>query len=144
MTFAGGPLNNYAMHGIARMAEVLRGHADQIGLVTGNGGFLTKHAFCVFASEPPAHEYRHDEPQQQVDAMPTRELSESPCGPAGIESYTVMFDRDGPSIGFAACLLPDGRRAWANTRDAEVLDAMMAEEFCGRQGRIDTGGTVTF
>lgn len=144
MTFAGGPLNNYAMHGIARMAEVLRGHAGDIGLVTGNGGFLTKHAFCVFASEPPAREFRHGEPQRQVDAVATRELSESARGPAVIESYTVMFGREGPTTAFAACLLPDGRRAWANTRDAEVLDAMVAEEFCGRQGRIDTGGTVTF
>ncbi len=144
MTFAGGPLNNYAMHGIARMAEALRGHEGDIGLVTGNGGFLTKHAFCVFGSEPPASEFRHDEPQQQVDATPTRELSESACGPAAIESYTVMFGRDGPDIGLAACLLPDGRRTWANTRDAEVLDAMMAEEFCGKRGRIDAGGTVTF
>lgn len=144
MTFAGGPLNNYAMHGMARMADVLRGHEGDIGLVTGNGGFLTKHAFCVFSSEPPAHEFQHDEPQQRVDAMPARELSESACGAARIESYTVMFGRDGPDIGLAACLLPDGRRTWANTRDAEVLDAMIAEEFCGRQGRIDTDGTVTF
>ena len=144
MTFAGGPLNNYAMHGIARMVEVLRTHAGDIGLVTGNGGFLTKHAFCLFASEPPVREFRHDESQQQVDAMPTRDLSETPCGPAGVESYTVMFGRDGPNIGLAACLLPDGRRTWANTRDTEVLDAMMAEEFCGRQCRIDAGGTVTF
>ena len=144
MAFAGGPLNNYAMHGIARMAEVLREHAGDIGLVTGNGGFLTKHAFGVFASEPPARAFRHDEPQDQVDAMPTRELAESASGPVEIESYTVMFGHDGPSIGLAACLLPDNRRAWANTRDADVLDAMVAEEFCGRQAHIDMGGTVTF
>lgn len=30
------------------------------------------------------------------------------------------------------------------SRDADALDAMMAEEFCGRQGRIDAGGTVAF
>ncbi len=144
MAFAGGPLNNYAMHAIARMAEVLRDSAGDIGLVTGNGGFLTKHAFAVFSCEPPTRAYGHDEPQERVDAMPTCELAESARGPAEIESYTVMFSRDGPTIGLAACLLPDGRRAWGNTRDADVLDTMLAEEFCGRQARIDTGGTVTF
>ena len=144
MAFAGGPLNNYAMHGIARMAQVLRERAGDIGLVTGNGGFLTKHALAVFSSEPPARAFRHDEPQDQVDAMPTRELAESARGSVTLESYTVMFGRDGPSIGLAACLLSDGRRAWANTRDADVLDAMTTEEFCGRQAHIDTRGTVTF
>ena len=144
MAFAGGPLNNYAMHGIARMAEVLRDSAGDIGLVTGNGGFLTKHAFAVFSSEPPAQAFRHDEPQDRVDAMPTRELAETACGPVTVESYTVMFGRDGPNIGLAACLLPDGRRAWANTRDAEVLGAMVAEEFCGRQAHLETVGRVIF
>ena len=144
MAFAGGPLNNYAMHGIARMAQVLRERAGDVGLVTGNGGFLTKHALAVFSSEPPARAFRHDEPQDQVDAMPTRELAESARGSVTLESYTVMFGRDGPNIGLAACLLSDGRRAWANTRDADVLDAMMTEEFCGRQAHIDTRGTVTF
>ena len=144
MAFAGGPLNNYAMHGIARMAEVLRDSAGDIGLVTGNGGFLTKHAFAVFSCEPPTRAYGHDEPQQRVDAMPTCELAESARGSAEIESYTVMFGRDGPSIGLAACLLPDGRRAWANTTDAEALDAMLTQEFCGRPAHIDMGGTVTF
>ena len=53
LTFGGGPMNNYVMHGIARMAEVLRGDPGARGLVTGNGGYLTKHAFCVYSSEPP-------------------------------------------------------------------------------------------
>ena len=144
MSFAGGPLNNYSMHGMARMAEVLREHPGDLGLVTGNGGFLTKHAFCVLSSEPPAQPYRHDEPQAAVDAMPTRDLAETASGPAEIESYTVMFGREGPAIGLAACRLPDGRRTWANTRDKQVMHAMTAEEFCGRQACVETDGSVTF
>ncbi len=144
MSFAGGPLNNYSMHGMARMAQVLRGQTGDIGLVTGNGGFLTKHAFCVFSSEPPARPYRYDEPQDAVDALPTRELAENARGPVEIESYTVMFGREGPSIGLAACRLPDGRRTWANTRDTDVLRAMTAEEFCGRPAHVETDGGVTF
>ena len=35
------------------------------------------------------------------------------AGPATIEAYTVMHDRDGaPETAIAACLLADGRRAW--------------------------------
>ena len=143
MSFAGGPLNNYSMHAIARMADVLREHAGDIGLVSGNGGFLTKHAFGVFASEPPARPYHHDAPQHAADALPTRELAESARGSVEIESYTVMFRREGPTIGLAACLLPDGRRTWANTGNTEMLRAMVAEEFCGRQAQIEADGTVS-
>ena len=55
-----------------------------------------------------------------------------------------MFGREGPGIGLAACLLPDGRRTWTNTRDADVLDAMTSEDFCGRQAHIEADGTVRF
>ena len=72
----------------------------------GAPALLTKHAFGLFASEPPARAYRHDEPQEQVDAMPTRELAESAHGPAEIESYTVMFGREvPPSASPPACAL---------------------------------------
>ena len=51
LTFGGGPMNNYVMHSIARMAEVLRGDRNARGLVTANGGYLTKHAFGVYSSQ---------------------------------------------------------------------------------------------
>ena len=53
LTFAGGPLNNYVMHSIARMAELLREAPGERGLITANGGHLTKHAFGVYSTEPP-------------------------------------------------------------------------------------------
>ena len=73
LTFGGGPMNNYVMHGIARMAEVLRGDPGAMGLVTGNGGYLTKHAFCVYSTAPPERPFAHEDLQAQVDALPKRE-----------------------------------------------------------------------
>ena len=55
-----------------------------------------------------------------------------------------MFDRDGPSVGLAACRLDDGGRTWGNTRDGDVLDAMISEEFCGKRARLDAQGALTF
>ena len=142
LTFGGGPLNNYVMHAIARMAEVLRERPEDTGLVTSNGGFITKHAFGVYAAAPPPAGFRHAVPQAEVDAMPTRELAPDYVGEAEVEAYTVMYGAEGPSVGLAACRLADGRRTWGNTEDPEVLAAMTAEEFCGRQVRVDSAGAM--
>ena len=142
LTFGGGPLNNYVMHAIARMAEVLRERPGEIGLVSSNGGFITKHAFGVYSAAPPRERFRHDEPQARIDAMPTREVAETHAGPVEIESYTVMFDAEGPTVGLVACRLDDGRRAWGSTRDRDVLAAMIREEFCGRSARLAAAGQV--
>ena len=141
LTFGGGPLNDYVMHSIATMVEVLRADPGSKGLVTANGGFLAKHAFGIYSTEPPPGPFRHESPQQRIDALPRREVCIDHRGPATIESYTVMYDLAGAEIGHAACLLEDGRRTWANTRDADAMAAMASEELCGRPVEIDGHGS---
>ena len=48
LPFAGGPWNNYPMHGIAMVMNDLRAGAGANGLVWANGGYTTKHAFGVY------------------------------------------------------------------------------------------------
>jgi acetyl-CoA C-acetyltransferase len=144
LTFAGGPLNNYVMHGIATMVEVLRRDAGRKGLVTANGGFLTKHAFGVYSTAPPAQAFRHQDVQDEVDALPSRDVVVDFNGAVTLESYTVMYGNDGPQVAHCAALLPDGRRTWANTADPAVMNAMTKEEFCGRAARIDGAGNIDF
>ena len=95
LSFAGGPWNNYVTHSIATMAGLLRDDPGTLGLVTANGGFITKHAFGVYRTEPPATPFRHADLQAEVDALPTRGLCEDPDGEVTIEAWTVMHDRDG-------------------------------------------------
>ena len=76
--------------------------------------------------------------------MPTREAVPAFDGPVEIESYTVMYGSDGPSAALAACLLDDGRRAWGNTDDPQVMHAMVNEEFCGRPARLREAGNIEF
>jgi acetyl-CoA C-acetyltransferase len=136
LTFAGGPLNNYVMHSIARAVELLREQRHAKCLITANGGYLTKHAFGVYAATPPEVAFRHQDVQAEVDATPAREVVVDYTGDATVEGYTVMYGAEGPSIGHLACRLPDGRRAWANCEDPATLVAMTREEFCGRAVRI--------
>lgn len=164
LTFGGGPLNNYVMHSIARTAELLRETSDGRALVTANGGMLTKHSFGIYGKTRPSDGFRHQNLQEQVDREPRREVAVEHTGEATIESYTVVFGGGGvarpttnyasiygksasagsePSLAHLACILPDGRRTWANLEEPEVLEAMCTEEFCGRQVRIDGAGSAT-
>jgi acetyl-CoA C-acetyltransferase len=144
LTFGGGPLNNYVMHSIARMAEVLREDRGAKGLVTANGGYLTKHAFGVYSAQPPAQAFRHEDLQAKVDATPKRDVAMAHRGDVTVESYAVMYGADAPTIAHVACRLPDGRRAWGNCSEASVLEAMTREEFCGQPAKLDGASSVSF
>ncbi len=144
LTFAGGPHNNYVMHSIATMAECLRTDPGTKGLITANGGYLAKHAFGIYSTEPPEHGFQHADLQAEVDLTPRREAVVNFDGEVTAESYTVMYGDDGPQVGHVSCLTPDGRRTWANATSKEVVNAMTQEEFCGKSARIDGEGNIEF
>lgn len=146
LSFAGGPWNNYPMHAIATMVGELRERPGEIGLVWANGGYATKHSFGVYSTDPPEAGFRHGSPQAQVDALPRRELAspEEAAGPATVEAYTVMHDRDGaPELSIAACLLADGRRAWGTSDDPDVHAAFMDGEWVGRPITLSPTATLS-
>jgi acetyl-CoA C-acetyltransferase len=143
LTWAGGPLNDYVMHSVARMAELLRAKPGARGLVTANGGYITKHAFGVYSTEPPAQPFGHEDLQDAVDATPRREVAMQHDGSAEVEGYTVMYDGDKPGTAYLAALLDDGRRVWARLDDGDTMAAMTREEFCGRRVSIH-GNAATF
>jgi len=145
LSFAGGPWNNYVMHGIATVMNDLRNGAGTTGLVWANGGFATKHSFGIYSTEPPAEGFRHGNPQDEIDAMPRREVAEGhdAVAPVTIEAYTVIHDRHGnPEVAYAACLLADGRRAWAMSTDIELATAMCVGEWVGRQAQVAAGSIL--
>jgi acetyl-CoA C-acetyltransferase len=143
LSFAGGPWNNYVMHSIATMATVLREDAGSRGLVTANGGFITKHAFGVYSTDPPAEGFGHADVQQEVDALPSRALAADHVGPVTVEAWTVMHGRDGaPENGIAVGLTDDGRRAWATTNDPDALKVMVTEELGGRRVEVLEGSRL--
>ena len=145
LSFAGGPWNNYVMHAIATVVTDLRERLGELGLVWGNGGFVTKHAFGIYGTRPPEHGFRHGSPQAEVDALPRRDhaTTADAIGPATIEAYTVMHDREGrPERAIAACLLPDGRRAWGTSEAADVRTALVDGEWVGTPVTLTPDGTL--
>ena len=145
LSFAGGPWNNYVMHAIATVMNDLRAAPAETGLVWGNGGYATKHAFGVYSASPPTSSYRYGYPQDEIDALPRRELAsiEAADGLATIEAYTVMHSRSGePETALAACLLADGRRAWATSTATDVAVTMCEGEWVGHAVTLDRDGML--
>jgi acetyl-CoA C-acetyltransferase len=145
LTFAGGPWNNYPMHAIATVVGELRERAEAHGFVWANGGFATKHSFGVYSTRPPDRPFAHANPQAEIDGLPFRELSPmaDAAGPATIEAYTVMFSRDGqPEQAIAACLAPDGRRAWGMSSEIDLAAAMCEGEWVGVAVTLDADGEM--
>jgi acetyl-CoA C-acetyltransferase len=146
LSFAGGPWNNYVSHSLATMQRVLREDAGSIGLVTANGGLITKHAMGVYSTEPPrSGGYRWASPQDEVDAAGSVELATDWTGAVAVEAATVMHDRDGqPELCILLTRTLDDRRAWGTTDDAESMQVIVTEEPVGRRGEIDADGRFSF
>ena len=142
LTFAGGPLNNYVTHSIATMMDRLRADAGTVGLVSANGGFLTKHAIGIYSTEPPATPYRAEDVQATVDRVPPHAVDETYAGPVTIEAYTVMHGQDGPEVGLCALTTPAGARTWGRVTDLVAAAAMTREEAIGRAAHLGADGTV--
>jgi acetyl-CoA C-acetyltransferase len=138
LSFAGGPWNNPVGHALAAMVDVLREDPGSLGLVTANGGIVDKHAFGVLGTEPPAGGWRYEHPQDLIDAAPGREVDGEHRGPATIETWTVVHERDGSmSRAIVACLTADGVRTWAESTDAAFMAAAERSDLTGTEVTID-------
>jgi acetyl-CoA C-acetyltransferase len=144
LSFAGGPWNNYVTHAIASMVNTLRNDAGSRGLVWGNGGFISKHGFGVYSTEPPAQPFRVAEsapdPSESVERTPVANHE----GPVTVESYTVMYDRDSaPEAGYVAATVGTAGRTWLHTTDAAVCQELLEADPLGHTVTRSADGVLT-
>jgi acetyl-CoA C-acetyltransferase len=143
LTFAGGPWNNYVSHSIATMAERLVAAPGQVGLITANGGYLTKHSFGVYGTEPPKNEFRWQDVQSVVDAEPTVVAEDGWSGTGTLETWTTPVNRDGTAEKvFVAVRTPGGSRALAVVTDPSQAEASMREDIAGAKVTVHPDGTA--
>ena len=129
------------MHAIATMCDLLRTKPGSYGLITANGGYLTKHATGIYSTEPVQCRWQREDPasyQEDIDNLDYPVVTETPSGAAKIETYTVCFKRGSPYRGIViGRQLSDNARFVANTPDdAEFLHRFLSEEQLGRQGTV--------
>ncbi len=144
LTFAGGPWSNYVTHSIATMAELLTANPGRRGLITANGGYLTKHSFGVYGTDPPTSEFRWEDTQSAVDREPTRDAVVEWEGVGTVESWTTPFGRDGqPEKAFLSVRTPDEHRTLALIADPAAAAATVGDDIAGAKVAIRADGTAT-
>jgi acetyl-CoA C-acetyltransferase len=127
------------------MVDALRADPGSIGLTTALGWYATKHSAGVWSTTPPSQFVRVDpeRTQAEADALPRREPADLIDGTMTVEATSVVMERDGsPSIAIVTGLLPDGRRAVANSRDPDALLDMTREPWEGRSVEITNDGAT--
>ncbi|QUR67623.1 acetyl-CoA acetyltransferase [Mycobacterium spongiae] len=146
LTFAGGPWSNYVTHSIATMAELLAANPGRRGLISANGGYLTKHSFGVYGTEPPAA-FRWENLQSAVDREPTTRGLVQWEGIGTVEAWTTPFTRDAqPEKAFLAVRTPDGSRSLAVILDPASVEATVredGEDLAGAKVAVAADGSAT-
>src|SRR3978361_1139818 len=107
-TVTGGPLNTYMTHAACAMVRQLRGGA-RLGLLYGQGGFVTKHHALVLSREAPPQALAQDtsvqaEADRHRGAVP--EFVTEATGKGSLESFTVLYGRTGEVEHGVAMLRP--------------------------------------
>jgi acetyl-CoA C-acetyltransferase len=140
LPYFGGAGNNYVMHSIATMMEVLRRNPGKFGLLNANGWFVTKHALGIYSTEVPAGEWQRENPatyQEEILDQETPPFTEMPEGEATVETYTVLHGRKGVERGLVIGRLADGSRFIAETpADQATLQSLMERDALGLAGRV--------
>jgi len=143
LAFFGGPGNAYVLHSIAEAVEWLRRGKGRYGMVTGNGGLLSKQSVGIYSTLPGTGRWQREDPaayQPGLDAVPAPRIELAPHGAARIETYTVLCDKGVPARGvIVGRLLADDARFVANTPAdrPEILPWLMDGE------PLDATGTVS-
>jgi acetyl-CoA C-acetyltransferase len=97
LTFFGAPLNTYMTHAACAMVRSLRNGA-RLGLLYGQGGFVTKHHALVVSRERPREALAQDSSVQAVADSNKRAVPDfvtEANGKGKVESFTVIYGRNG-------------------------------------------------
>jgi acetyl-CoA C-acetyltransferase len=132
LTFAGGPGNNYASHGIATLVARLREDPGARALGTALGWYATKHACTILSGRPPERPFAEIAAGTIAETPDARRAIADYEGLATIEAYTLPFDRDGePEAAIISAITPDGARALTRTTEPELVAAALAGDLHG-------------
>lgn len=138
LPYAGGAGSCYALSSMAAMADVLTADPGSLGMTTGVGMHLTKHAAVVWSSVPPATTVEPPPPDPGPAVL--RPIVDIHDGPATVTGYTVHHGREGgPTDAVLVCELDGGARCYGRSEDPAMLAALEAEEWVGRTVRVSAG-----
>jgi acetyl-CoA C-acetyltransferase len=143
LTFGGGPIGNYMSHAVVSMVERLRA-GGSYGLLFANGGFATHNHTIILSRQanpavhfPRSFDFQADADRARGNAPP---IVEGYAGPATIETYTVLYERDGSARhGIIVARTPGGGRTLAKMPADDAAIAVLTD---GKVEPVGTSGTI--
>ena len=142
MPYFGGPGNNYTSHAIAAMGQRCREDPAGVGLTTGLGWYVTKHAVGLWSATPPPRGWRRPDTateQARIDAtaLPVA-TGENTVGEGTVAAFTVVHDRDaGPAWVPAVVDSADGRRTIARLDDPSFAASVTGGTLVGARVAVE-------
>jgi acetyl-CoA C-acetyltransferase len=97
LTFFGAPLNTYMTHAACAMVRKLRAGA-KLGLLYGQGGFVTKHHALVLsrqASQAPLAQDTSVQAEADRNKRAVPDFVTEASGEGKVESFTAIYSRNG-------------------------------------------------
>ena len=144
LTFFGAPLNTYMTHAACAMVRKLRDGA-RLGLLYGQGGFVTKHHALVLSRQAPHDALAQD---TSVQAEADRHRGGVPAfvteadGQGTVESFTAIYGRNGDvEHGVVVLRTSDNARALARVpaHDSATLAHLLSMD----RTPVGTLGTIS-
>jgi acetyl-CoA C-acetyltransferase len=142
LPFFGGPGNNYTTHALVEAAIRLRKGCSR-GLVTANGGILSKHAAMVMSNQPPGPDAAPlNWGESEISPMNADEASAVAVADTpqqgSILTYTVMKARKGLDTAVVMAETANGERFMAHSQDPEITGPMSDTHPMGRHIKLTT------
>ncbi|MDY7105992.1 MAG: acetyl-CoA acetyltransferase [Actinomycetota bacterium] len=142
--YFGGPGNNYTSHSIATMAQQLRDDPGAIGLTTGLGWYVTKHSLGLWSTTPPERGFAKPDlsaEQTSIDATALPQAEPGAAGPATVDGWTILHDRDtGPASVVAYATTADRQRAVVRRDDPSLAAELSGGQLVGQTVTVMPGG----
>jgi len=133
------------MHGIVEMIRRARENESEFGLLNANGWYLTKHSMGIYSCQVPEKDWQPSKIQSTKQA--SIDLLEVASGPAKMETFTVIFDKNNQAKeSVVIARLESGERCLATTSSdqATLLSLMSADEFAIHGELDNTNGKNVF
>jgi acetyl-CoA C-acetyltransferase len=142
MAFAGGPLNNFVLQALARLAERLRkggGHA----LLSAVSGMLTKQGVSLWSTQPGPDACGLADVSAEAEAVePARRVEDAGEGAGTLAGYTVACEQGAPVRTIAIVDLAGGARTVAASDAPDLARTATEEELGGVPVRVLRGGQL--
>ncbi|MFD1612482.1 hypothetical protein ACFSCW_11785 [Sphingomonas tabacisoli] len=139
LPYFGGAGNGYSLFAIAEMIARLRARPTAKGLITANGGFMSKESVGLYSAKPPA-DWR-PLGVSGLDAEAARGRFEVDTNPSSgmIETFTVAYAKGVATRALVIGRTEAGRRFAAASEQPGTIAQVLASEPIGRRVTVQPG-----